>query len=406
MKPMHDLVSWLLIIVWTSQSVAVAAVSIEVTSDTRTVNDDGILAFRKFGSRIVKWLEDEGLAEATLEAGSSNQSRIETARLAHKIKIQTDDLFDLLNADSVDALTLRNAASGLDSMATELGEKDSHFGPVVQRALLVLAAYNWSIQKFEKSSILLQQAILWHPHAKLPELNWILGEANFDLISFEAKRDSLLSRQRRQCSLVIKAPVDGSVAINGFRLGGATSYSVPTGASYLVEWVSQGYHPETYQMKCSLGQKYQWNVAIQETKGLISNSSARLIVDQKDGVFGLTVLSAEGDLTPIPLDFKISVRDVLESQGGFKIPLTRSRVADAMASNNLFRLTQIDANLGNIAQDESGLSEHSVSSVAWHRDWRLWAGAGVVVGAAVFLFLAPKTEIGSTQSHGLRINLD
>ncbi len=381
-----------------------------------TTNYSAERAYPLVEKRIQRWLENLDAVHASAETiflkGRREWLRSETNE--RRVKQLSAELWK-----KAENLSDPNLSSGISQQVEELETlrrqlSVSGSGPVIQKAFVAEAAFYWASGKEAVATELLRRAISLSPQAKA-ELPSVTGEIEHSVLnSMEAKILDLESRWARGCLLNVSLTGGPAVVFgNGFEMGSHRQFRLPKGGTYHLRAETAGSQSNTVVVSCERPGIKSATLAMNALSPSHSADSLSQL-SRSHAVESLCLVEPQGDrfrlylYTPgvsvdeIPMQAPWKVADVLENPNTDAVPIATDAFLDLLSRHRNSRLALAESSPGPLPQRvTAGVTDES----RWYNNWKFWAVASGVVGAAVITYLATRSsQVSSTQT-GLHVTI-
>jgi hypothetical protein len=374
-------------------------------------------AYQVFERRVKRWLENlEDLPVKAEPLGALVvPTRTGESERAAKLAEVSEALLKELKQG-----TSNEACSSLASQSAALrqGLKINESVGVQQKALWAEAIENWKRGAREEARGNLREAISLHPDLEGAPSLWDWESSLAGAPSLEVEVNRLRKKIPRPCQLTFSVtPSNARISVNGLDFGERREFRVPLNREYSISLEKEGYR--RYQSLFSCDRLKHQRAVVQlppaskdsELGGdglreLSRRHSLKTLclIEPKKGGFNLYLYSPDVGLDPIPVHRPIRVADLIGVPDTEKVPIVTDAFLNLMQKHQsveLFRLAEKEPSP--LTLDLKGMPEPSPQ---WYNNWKFWAIAGGIVGAATLAYFVTRSspEIKSQEtSVGIQI---
>lgn len=340
--------------------------------------------------RFHRWLEDQGVGVSVQRVGLAVDPGLlaqERSRAALIRELQTFESNSSVHRwPLLGRLTLRR----------EQVKDPASAGRWVSRALAWESVGAYRNERLDSSRQLWTKALALTPDGELPESPWALEAP----LGWKPMADKELSRVRRDC--LVQLPQGAKLeSVNGFAQDAANEISLPSGKGYWVQWRDSHLTKRESTVQC----RGAGRVAVSETMGQASLGelgdryrvgTLAFIEPGGDG-FRLYLYTRGVGLDEIPLEKKLSVRDVLTDPMATHLPVDQAGFGKLRQSHGWGEPLLAGPWTGN----PESVAVAEKETPRWYNKWTTWAVAGGIVAGILVACLAsqPKSQV-QTQAHG------
>ncbi len=342
-------------------------------------------------ARFHRWLENQGAGVSVQRVGLSVNPELlaqERSRAALIKEVQTfESGTSGRKGTLLSRLTLRR----------EQVKDPASAGRWVSRALAWESVAAYQSGHLDSSRQLWNQALALTPDGEFSESPWADGAP----AGWKSMADKQLSGMRRDC--LVQLPTGGSLeTVNGFLQHGANEIALPSGKDFSLQWWDSRRIKRESAVHCrGAGRVAVSEFAAESSLGGLGDryrvGTLAFIEPGGDG-FRLFLYTRGVGLDEIPLEKKLSVRDVLTEPMATQLPVDQAgfgKLRESHGWGNSLRL----------AGPWMGGAESSVAAEKetprWYNRWTTWAVAGGIVTGILVAVLAhkPQSQV-QTQAHG------
>ncbi len=263
--------------------------------------------------------------------GSISNNEIEW----EKLKTQLDELTRKLRRAVLEGSDKNRGEKTLKEIKTLRKKMNliGRFGESLQRSYLAEAAYCWKNEKFSESEAALRKAIELNPLGK-PELNdWDNFAASFSTFAFEKEIARVYQKSKGFCDTTLSiAHKNVNLQVNGFELKEKRRLKLAVQAMHLLVARDSLGQMQEVVLHCPKKSNKSLVIDLSKNGGVRSelsleeiqrgsNVNGVFVLKFKKEVLELAFFSQKGGLSPLVLEKKVSVQDVLLGSQDLKLPL-------------------------------------------------------------------------------------